>query len=167
MGKSVQSLNLHEFKERGGLWALIHLHHGVMARVTLRNRSVISRTNTHKPTATEFKLDRFLASQEKKKILFTSGSLSACFLNAQSFVQGCNHQRLTFPTDSPCNSSHLRLTCFAVLRNALSLSDRVDRDHSHGVDRVGLEVLQHGAVGAARHLGLMEQIQEVCQAKEP
>lgn len=44
---------------------------------------------------------------------------------------------------------HAGLTCFAIVRHALSLSSRVDRSHSDSVDSVRLQVLQHGVVGAA------------------
>ena len=44
---------------------------------------------------------------------------------------------------------HAVLTCFAVLRQALSLSSRVDGNHSDSVDSIRLQVLQHSVVGAA------------------
>lgn len=50
------------------------------------------------------------------------------------------------------------LTCFAILRHALSLSSGVDRNHSCSVDSIRLQVLQDSVVGAAWYLDLDRSI---------
>lgn len=50
--------------------------------------------------------------------------------------------------------AHAELTGFAILRHRLSLSSRVDWNHSGSVFGVRVQVLEHSAVGVARYLDL-------------
>lgn len=70
------------------------------------------------------------------------------------FAKSCEvdpSEDVSTASKNPCTDQpmHAVLTCFAVLRYALSLSSRVNRNHSYSVDSVRLQVLQHSVVGAA------------------
>lgn len=52
------------------------------------------------------------------------------------------------------DGAHAELTSFAILRHRLSLSSRVDWNHSGSVFSVRVQVLQHSVVGVAWYLDL-------------
>lgn len=97
------------------------------------------------------------------------------FMACQSFLEDTNGQMFRICATGNCGKSGVSnfteripepLTCFSLLLLPNAVHIRVNRNNSHTVDRVRVQVPQSGAGGAPRHLLLFIRKLKALSVKE-